>query len=86
MYTITIEVTESQIQDILDTLNKYKCDDNPITMEEVKNNPELLEYLCTEPNLNFNDIDPTDHFSNDGWCDVSDHRWWGPQPTNNKGG
>ena len=37
MYTITIEVTESQIQDILDTLNKYKCDDNPITMEEVKN-------------------------------------------------
>lgn len=79
MYKVTIEVTEGQMEDIIDCLNKYEVDEDEgeerLTLEEVKSKPNLLKYLAEEAVKDgVAPYDPMEFWNNDGWCDFRDYR------------
>jgi hypothetical protein len=74
MYTVTITITESDVQQIIDELN-YHDESNPLTLDEVKAKPELLKYLVES--LDFKELamlDLEQFWNSDGWADVENYR------------
>lgn len=86
IYTVTFELTESDLQNIINVLNDYEFDGSvedededpdltkPLTIEEVKENPELLKYLCEMDYKDYAFSDLFGYWNNDGWTDVRKYR------------
>ena len=78
MYTVKTIVTEEEVRGIVDVLNSdvYKEDgEEELTFEEVRDNPNLLEYICTsyvEGNDGSGDVDEI--WNMDGFCDWKEYR------------
>lgn len=67
-------VTYGELKSFIAVLNEHEssCKDNKLTLDEVMNTPDLLDYLCEqavedEEKLAFSD--PFEFWNNDGWCD-----------------
>lgn len=77
VHVVQVEITETNLQDIIDILNKREIDDGevPLTLQEVVKNKQLLEYICKEA---VNDIlglyDPHELWNNGGWEDFKEFR------------
>lgn len=76
MFTVQIEISEEEVLSYLPYINRFYCgvDDLPITIGEVRNKPDLLEYICTDITVVGMNHDPLEHVKNDGWCEVEDYR------------
>ena len=78
MFTVKTIVTEEEVKGIIEVLNDdvYEEDDEEeLTFEEVKDNPSLLEYICTcyvECDNGSGDVDEI--WNMDGFCDWKDYR------------
>ena len=78
--TVQIEITEDQIISFLPTINRsfdQQDGDVLITIDEVKSNPKLLDYIVDEivkDSVLMGLGDPFEFWNNDGWCDVQDYR------------
>lgn len=73
---VTVQVTQDQLEDILEVINRYELDEGiELTLEQVLANDELLTYIC-ETAVDDGVLalyDPLEFWNNDGWCDVQDH-------------
>ena len=74
VYRIEIQLTRNDLENLLEVLNRYEFDDNPLTVEEVLSKPDLLKYICEMDFKECTLIDPLEYWNNDGWCDVHNYR------------
>ena len=83
----SIVISDSQIKDVVDCLNNHEADlmteegQQLLTVEEVKNNPKLANYLMNGAVVEFDDtnqltifIDSEECWNNDCYCDFLDYR------------
>ncbi len=72
--TVTFEVTEDHISDILNTINRFE--DNPFTLEEVLSNEKLLDYIVSEiaNDTPLSLYDPFEVWNSDYWSDIHKYR------------
>ncbi len=73
---VQFEVTEEQIQKIVNLLNKWSIDEDeqPLTLQEVLTNQNLLDYLIDQDAVLYGLTDMSEYYRNDGWCDFRDYR------------
>lgn len=75
VYKLTVEFTESDVSDIIDTINDGDELTPPLTLKEVKSNKKLLKYLIESLDLKQMAMyDLGEIWNGDGWCDVKDYR------------
>lgn len=77
LFVCEVPVSEQMMQEVIDVLNEYEIypedGDQPLTLEEVKNNPDLLKYLCSDPDP-FVTREVVEFWNADGWCDFKQYR------------
>ena len=75
---VTITYNEDDITTILKGINTFGIEDksNPITAEEVINNPKMLKYMISELELCKNEIVDGSYeaSANDWLCDIQNYR------------
>jgi hypothetical protein len=76
VYSQAVNVTTAQLQKIVDVLSHdvYE-DEQPLSIDEVLNNPQLLDYICSntiEDGVAL--YDPHEAWNNDCWCEWKDYR------------
>jgi hypothetical protein len=75
VFVVPVNITKIQLVNIILVLNKFEFPEDPLTIEEVLSNPELLKYICTEAAEDGTALfDPFEFWNNDGWCDIFDYR------------
>ncbi len=74
VYTHPVNVTQKDLEDIIPYLNRDCCSQQPLTIEELVGNEELLKYVCAQAVECDGLFDPQECWNNDGWCDWEEHR------------
>lgn len=73
-----VTITNEQLEDIVKVLNRDGCSQQPpLTVSEVIEKPELLDYICgeiIEDGVLAALCDPMEFYRNDGWCDWKQYR------------
>lgn len=76
MLQVTLTFSEDDVKEILQGINDLITSENPITIEEVKANPKLQQYLISQLENSIDEIveGSYDAAAND-WCaDINEHR------------
>ena len=80
VYTQTVSVSAEQLESFVKTLNNdVDVDEGEelLTVEEVKQNQELLTYICKnaiEEGIEEVASDPEEFWNMDGWCEWTEYR------------